>query len=230
MAFETINYRDQLLTTREQLNVIRDYNLRYWTGHFSKADIAALDVTDDPPEPDNMPVIHAEFGSAWDTLSAWRNVYISSETTHWNTVPNGNRDFNGAIRQHKQTAHYEPGLRIVHMDLTQDERTYHDMNEVYAAATETPGLLLAHSEALALVGLHRIFRESADGYARRNTPYLPGYQARNVFVPDARAGDWDWVARFDHGRSDEGWGLRMFPTKGNVSISGAVLFVNENVS
>lgn len=229
MTFETGRYQDQLLTTHEQLNVLREYNQRYWRGHFSEAELAAVDATSEYPDLDNMPVIHAEFGSAWDTLSAWRAVYMSDQMTHWNTLPDFRRDFDTFVRQHEQTAHYEPGLHIVHMDLTQDQSTHHDMGEVYADVADNPDLLLAHSEALALVGLHRAFRESAGGFAREKTPYLPGFQARNVFAPAAYAGDWDWALRFDHGRSHEGWGLRMFPTKGRRGIDGAVLFVRGDV-
>jgi hypothetical protein len=228
MTFETARYKDQLLTTRQQLDVLREYNQRCWMGHFSEAELAAIDVSSELPELDNVPVLHAEFGSAWDTLDAWRKVYMSDQTTHFNTLPDSRRDFNEFVRPHERTARYEPGLHIVHMDLTRDQDTYHDMKEVYADVAEKPGLRLAHSEALALVGLHRVFRESAGGYARRKTPYLPGYQARNVFVPDVQAGDWDWVPRFDHGRSQEGWGLRMFPIKGDRNIDGAVLFVRGN--
>jgi hypothetical protein len=225
MSIEVASYRDQLLTTRQQLDVLREYNRRYWAGHFSAAELAALEVSDEFPTLDNLPVVHAEFGSAWDTIDAWKNVYLDSEITHWNTLPSTRRDFDSFIRQHAQTAHYKPGLRIVHMDLTRDGDRYRSMRELYAAAEETPDMLLAHSEGLALVGLHRAFRESAEGYARRHTPYLPGYQARNVFVSEAWAGDWDWAARFDYGRPHQGWGLRVFPTAGDRSIQGSLLLV-----
>jgi len=225
MSFESA-YQNQLISTSEQLEVLRDYNQRCWQGHFSQEELAALDVSYERPSPDNVAVIHAEFGSSWDTFNAWRRVYMSHQITHWNTMPDSRRSFEGAVRQHQQTAQYEPGLHIVHMDLTQDHDTYRTMNDVYAAAEETPGMLLAHAEGLALVGLHRALRDSADSYARAKTPYLPGYQARNVFVPEARAGDYDWTVRFDHGHLDEGWGLRVFPTKGDPGIGGAVLLVH----
>jgi hypothetical protein len=229
MAFETVNYRDQLLTTREQLNVLRGYNQRHWGNRFNETEMLALNVTDERTELDNVPVIHAEFGSAWETFIAWTGIYMSRDTTHWNTLtPNTKKDFDHYIEPHEQTARYEPGLQIVHMDLTQDERTYHTMNEVYAHAEETPDVLLAHSEGLALVGLHRALRKPENGYAREKTPYLPGYQTRDVFVPEARAGDLDWVVRLEPGRSDEDWRLRVFPTKENPPIDGAILFVHGN--
>lgn len=226
MTSEIPNYQSQLLSTREQLNVLREYNQRYWEDHFKEPELAALDVNYHAQTLDNVAVIHAEFGSIWETLCAWSSVYMSGRTTHFNTVPSDRKSFNKSVRLHEQTARYTPGLHIVHMDLTRDQDTYRTMDEAYAAAEETPGLLLAHGEALALVGLHRALRESPDGYARAKTPYLPGYQAKNVFVPEAWAGDWDWVARFDQGRPQEGWGLRTFPTQGSVNISGAVLFVH----
>jgi hypothetical protein len=231
MAFETVNYQDQLLTTREQLDVLRGYNQRYWNNHFKGTELTSLNVTDEYPELDNVPIIHAEFGSAWETFIAWRGVFISSDITHWNTFAfHTKEDFNKYVQTHEQTARYEPGLHIVHMDLTQDESTYRSMNEVYAHTEETPNVLLACSEGLALVGLHRALREPENGYAREKTPYLPGYQVRDIFVPEARAGGLDWVVRFEPGRPNEDWGLRVFPTKENPSIDGAILFVHGDTS
>jgi len=226
MPPETLHYQDQLLSTAEQLDVLRQYNQTHWEGHFSEDELKALDVSYEYPDPTNMPVIHAEFESTWHTYDAWSRVYINSEISHLNTLPGSQRDFDSYVQLHDQTVQYEPGLHIVRMDLTRNRDTYRTMPEAYKDVEETPGLFLAHGEVLSLVGLHRALRK-AGSYVQRETPYIPGYQARNVFVPDAYAKNWDWTVRFnDH--VNGGLGLNVLPTKGTATINGAVPLVHGN--
>lgn len=116
------------------------------------------------------------------------------------------------------------------LDLTQNGEEYPTIRDAQAAAEQTPGMLLAHSEGLALIGLHQALRKPG-GFAYENLPYLPGYDTRNMYAGGAQATDWNWgTARMDHGSEREGWGIRIFPASGRVSVRSAVLLVHGNAN
>lgn len=114
MPINTAPFEGQLLPTWEQLEVLAEYNERYWEGRFSKAELDAVPVDDEPQTFDNARVVHPDFGSMTDTVGAWRKVFMSYRETHWNTIVDA-RDFVKYIRPHEQTAQYEPGLHVVHI-------------------------------------------------------------------------------------------------------------------
>ncbi|HKR81858.1 MAG TPA: hypothetical protein VJR27_02565 [Candidatus Saccharimonadales bacterium] len=221
MSIETAPFQNQLLTTRQQLEVLREYN-QIWGTPFDEAQFQAVAVTDRSQTLEDMHVLHVEFEDQVDTIAHWKTIYMNSRWSwaHWNSLP-PIKELGEFIGLHDNTVKYEPGIHVVRLDLTQGQYDFTNIKDVHHVAAES-GTFLAHSEVLSLVGIHKAFR-AWEGYAQKHTPYLPGYAVRNMFKPNSQ--DWNWTMRFDSsGYAEHEWGLRAFPS--SESLWGAVPLVH----
>jgi hypothetical protein len=222
-------FERELLTTEAQLEVLRDLNDRCWGGELDEAQFQAIDVDDQPQTLDNARVIHAEFADPIDTIDHWRRVYMNTGwgERHWNSLPRTKYlgEYLRPLDPSKgRIATYAPGIHLVHMDLTKSHTSFdydaernfrpvRDLDEVRAQVSGIP-MLLAHSEVLSLVGLHKAFRGD-DGYATGASPHLSGYEMKNVYA--GRPGEaYDWVPVMDSSGKEGEIGLRCRPAKDNL--------------
>src|SRR6266540_2062279 len=224
MAIDPERYQDQLLTTEAQLDVLREYNDRCWQGEIGESQFATIEVDNQPQKLEDARVVHAEFGDTIGTIDHWRRAYMATRwgEVHWNALPD-TKILGDYLRLHEDghghIATYQPGLHIVRMDLTKDHGSFDSRDEhgsiqqtrsmdgIRDKVRETP-MLLAQSEVLSLVGLHRAFRLDS-GYARDNNPYLSGYEMR----AHERRSDYNLVPAFSGGHEEDTSGLRVLPVR-----------------
>jgi|GEM_PF-3556508 len=233
-------FESELLTTEAQLDLLRDYNERYWGGELAESQFQATPVDDQPQTLDNVHVLHAEFANPIDTIDHWRKVYMNAHwgrgEVHWNSLP-PTKYLGEQLRlldpAKGPIATYTPGIHLVRMDLTKDNASFdgrdehgtfrqvRDLDEVRKEVDRT-SMLLAHSEVLSVVGLHKAFQANG-GYASEHGPYLSGYEMKNIFV--GRPGpEYDWVPVMGSSGREDQMGLRCRPAKGN--LFGAIPLVH----
>lgn len=219
MAINAEQYRNQLLTTEEQLDQLRRINDEKWDGIIDQAALEDVPVDNEPQTLDAMRVLHVEFDSLGETFATWRNLSLRAMYgfAHWNSMLVRPDDINRTTSLHAQTARYEPGIHEVTLDLTHDGGDFRTLEDAYASV-EQSGDLLAHSEVLSLAGLHRNIFLKREGFAWKERPYLPGY----VFYDDHFRHT--SVLQFDTGARDGEMGIRPDRTASDF-VYGAVPLV-----
>lgn len=202
MSIATEQYEDQLLTTEQQLEELRQID-REWGGIIGEVALGAVAVDDRPQELDNVRVLHVEFDSLGETFARWRNLalYAHYGFAHWNSMLVRPQDINETTSLREGTVHYEPGIHEVALDLTHNRDDFETLEDAFSAV-EQSDYRLAHSEVLSLVGLHRAAFLRRDGFAWRELPYLPGY----VFYDSYR--EMETVLQFDTGGREGYMGIR----------------------
>jgi hypothetical protein len=194
---------DHLLSTADQLTLIRFYNEDSW-GKLTNEQLDNVPVDDEPQQDlSNLRVLHVDFGSTEDTISAWRSAYMPSMAglAHWNSYHRSD----GVPTLRENTHQYTAGIHEVRLDLT----AHNDASPIIDIwqRTAEQGQVLAHAEVLSAMGVHRYLLEPRG--RKVLLPVLGGYtlRLRGRETPQTLQTDTDYRR----------WGLRYYSATANRS-------------
>jgi hypothetical protein len=130
MTVNSETYRDQLLTTEQQLEQLFLMDERW--GRIGRSVLYGLPVDSQPQELDDMRVLHVELGSLGETFAGWRNQALTAMYgfAHWNSMLIHADQIDECTSLREQTMRYEPGVYEVHLDLTRDRDTFSNKSDV----------------------------------------------------------------------------------------------------
>lgn len=178
------NYSGLLLPLDKQLELLREYNEKYWGGVITEEMFAVVDTESDHVQRvEDLEILFVQFGSDMETFENWVAVYRGEQENSWR---GGSLNKGYDICQlSANTRHYSVGIHCIHINLAAhwDPKNGRSVDDVRARAKDSV-VNLAHGEVFATYALHTELLQKTDGI---NLPYFDaaGYEVKP-------AGDSEW--------------------------------------